>query len=811
MATPSIFDLGDVFQQYNYQRTVTFTNLGNTSVTFHLTNLQHAVTTEPAGSITLAGGGVGTQEVVFNFPVPVTVGTFNRSVTISSTANNTPHTISFGGISHEGPEDGYVQIGTGTTDGRYIPWSPSHRFSYSQVIYYPEELKAGGIVDGNIINSLSFHFTGEGAIQDRITIWMGYTETSFFTSGTSWLPISGLEPVFDGALDIPSEAGWHEIELQEDFIFEAGRNLFIAIHDHTEGAFHANKRTRQTAVSRARSLHLTNDTTNPNPEAPTAGTPRLFIPNIRIGFEDETFPRPRNLRLTEANNAILLMWDAPNQSGRESQANVRFDTESFTSASFSSSTESMSAGGSTFIVAERSGNTRNIRNLTGYMINRNGRVIDMVSSDEETYSDQRVVNQISYIYSIQAVYDVDGENHLSAHTRAMPGRPSGPVLTPPARLREMSSTANSIMLAWDRGAFALNENFEGWNLAEGWQALDMDGDGNNWELSYSYYREGFQSIMSHSMYPDGTSLTPDNWLISPSFEVRENAILSYWVGARQQANFKETYKVLLSKTGTAIGDFEFEVVEEEELTTHEWVRRSFSLGGYVGETVHLAFVHNTATPQSSLMLDGVQVVHPGTTVPTSYHVWRNGVQITPNTPAHTAELFNAQNLPNGTHEFWVEAVYTTGRSNAGNVIYFVVDSFGTVSGRVTNHTGGAGLAGVSVTIGTNPPVTTDAEGNYSIPNVPFGTHPIKATTERFDEYDANVSVNAISVTYNIVMRATDDSDIVDIPLVTALKGTIRIHSILRRELNSEFGVRNSEVRLYILRCIISEGRGYGHC
>jgi hypothetical protein len=64
--------------------------------------------------------------------------------------------------------------------------------------------------------------------------------------------------------------------------------------------------------------------------------------------------------------------------------------------------------------------------------------------------------------------------------------------------------------------FSSGEDFldeDSWS-PEGWQAIDSDGDGNNW---YAGIRQGVVSIRSQSW--DGEPLEPDNWLITPEINL----------------------------------------------------------------------------------------------------------------------------------------------------------------------------------------------------------------------------------------------------------------------------------------------------
>jgi outer membrane protein assembly factor BamB len=80
---------------------------------------------------------------------------------------------------------------------------------------------------------------------------------------------------------------------------------------------------------------------------------------------------------------------------------------------------------------------------------------------------------------------------------------------------------------------------------------------------------------------------------------------------------------------------------------------------------------------------------------------------------------------------------------------------GSVQGTVTDSTNRNGippLQGVTVTVGSQPPVTTDANGNYQVDNVPAGTNAVTGTLTGYGPYSGTVNVVAgQSVEHNFSM------------------------------------------------------------
>ena len=89
-----------------------------------------------------------------------------------------------------------------------------------------------------------------------------------------------------------------------------------------------------------------------------------------------------------------------------------------------------------------------------------------------------------------------------------------------------------------------------------WSTIDADGDGDNWtQIDYNQH-SGTYGAMSASYINNVGPLTPDNYLISPKFEINADDLeLSVWRAAQDPNYPKEKYSILVSKTGTDVADF----------------------------------------------------------------------------------------------------------------------------------------------------------------------------------------------------------------------------------------------------------------
>jgi hypothetical protein len=183
----------------------------------------------------------------------------------------------------------------------------------------------------------------------------------------------------------------------------------------------------------------------------------------------------------------------------------------------------------------------------------------------------------------------------------------------------------------------------------GWVIRDADLDGYNWELlnntetvegQFAY--TGNACLISRSRIADTTgkdtvpapqgsasmlaenepgaghtprlcctksepkgALTPDNWLITPRFQIGEDYRLSWRVAAFHPDWPAETYSVLISNTTP--DETEFTALFTETLSTGDWQYRDLDLSAYEGDIVYIAFRHWDTTDQYMIKLDAIKI------------------------------------------------------------------------------------------------------------------------------------------------------------------------------------------------------------
>ena len=176
----------------------------------------------------------------------------------------------------------------------------------------------------------------------------------------------------------------------------------------------------------------------------------------------------------------------------------------------------------------------------------------------------------------------------------------------------------------DITSFPYTEDFEDVDALGCWRIYDGDGDGHTWTYaSNSTTPLGYNSnssLASASYDNNAGPLTPDNWLIAPSFVLPAGSQMHLkWQAKGLDANYaSEYYSVYVSTTGNAIGDFTSLTPVYSGTTTNAWVQQDVDLSAYAGQTVYVAFRHHNCTDMYYLLIDDVEVSAGVAPQPTQY-------------------------------------------------------------------------------------------------------------------------------------------------------------------------------------------------
>ena len=123
-----------------------------------------------------------------------------------------------------------VQIGDGTNESQHTPFEPYYWYSYTQSIYLSSEINASGN-----ITSLQWYYSGTSALEDNqdLTIYLGETTKSSFSSSQDWEDVANLTQVYNGGITVTAGTpGWVTITFDTPFEYTGEGNLMVAVDEN---------------------------------------------------------------------------------------------------------------------------------------------------------------------------------------------------------------------------------------------------------------------------------------------------------------------------------------------------------------------------------------------------------------------------------------------------------------------------------------------------------------------------------------------------------------------------------------------------
>lgn len=263
-------------------------------------------------------------------------------------------------------------------------------------------------------------------------------------------------------------------------------------------------------------------------------------------------------------------------------------------------------------------------------------------------------------------------------------------------------TSHSAEISWlARGAeekwnlrYRKNVGLDNYDFEDGfpdnWTTIDNDGDGYSWFLrsqegeGLAFCHSGAGCMMSESYKTDNNvseGLNPDNWLISPQFEL--GGSLSFWMRSAI-ADYPDYFAVYLSTTGSSVDDFTIEL-QPETAAEGEYVNYTIDLSAYSGKG-YVAFRHFNSEDMYYLLLDDVTLTEPDAVV----FRWTTAAEVT--NPYVLKGL-----SPSTKYEVQVQSVYddgTTGDWTRTLVFWTLEDDIE----MDVNHDGSVNIADVTALV-----------------------------------------------------------------------------------------------------------------
>lgn len=161
-----------------------------------------------------------------------------------------------------------ITLGEGSTTVGNAPVNTYYGYSYTQQIFTKQEINANAA--GNI-TGLKFYLDPNADISNSSdwTIYLGHTTKTSFSSGSDWVPVSGLTEVFVGS--ITNSNGVVEMIFATPFPYNNTQNLVLAVDENTPSYdddmfFHVYNGTTSN-----RAIAYRSDSNNPDPSSPPNG------------------------------------------------------------------------------------------------------------------------------------------------------------------------------------------------------------------------------------------------------------------------------------------------------------------------------------------------------------------------------------------------------------------------------------------------------------------------------------------------------------------------------------------------------------
>ena len=188
-----------------------------------------------------------------------------------------------------------------------------------------------------------------------------------------------------------------------------------------------------------------------------------------------------------------------------------------------------------------------------------------------------------------------------------------------AQQQSVATITNSPKTAGDTvSTFPYTQGFETGTAPAGFTFVDGDNDGYNWDPTFLYGEgsghDGSNGLIASASYVNNVgALTPNNWMVLPSFEIPSDATgfnLTWYEKGQDASYAAEYYSVYISTTGRTPADFTATTAVLSSTTTGNWVKKTVDLSNYGGQTINIAFRHYNVTDMYYLDIDDIRVGGP---------------------------------------------------------------------------------------------------------------------------------------------------------------------------------------------------------
>ncbi len=165
--------------------------------------------------------------------------------------------------------------------------------------------------------------------------------------------------------------------------------------------------------------------------------------------------------------------------------------------------------------------------------------------------------------------------------------------------------ASLTLLCW-QGMAQFTEGFEGSGLPLGWDTIN-GGDLNTWTFGAPGDAGTTNGGTQVAQITYDATTAHDDYLITPQVSVVDQSTdrLTFYARNRS-ASFIEEFNVLVSTTGTNVGDFSITLAANVAPPAGVWTQYQYDLSAYEGQNIYIAF-QAISTNQWELYIDDVTV------------------------------------------------------------------------------------------------------------------------------------------------------------------------------------------------------------
>ncbi len=229
--------------------------------------------------------------------------------------------------------------------------------------------------------------------------------------------------------------------------------------------------------------------------------------------------------------------------------------------------------------------------------------------------------------------------------------------------------------------YDFEEDFEEGRFLD-WTTIDADGDGHTWQVfpqgGYGMYHSDGMAVSYSYDNASSSSLTPDNFLVSPRVTIPTGGHIHWYMCALDEAYPAEHIGIAIStESNTNPSDFTLlwqGTLSSKSQPYHQvrnvtgdrqgmWWSMGVDLSAYAGQEVYLAIRHFSCSDQFALCVDEIQITGQDAAIIDGCDILLDGQMVAQNQYSRGRYLLDTEGFIDGSnHTTTVRANYPTGET-----------------------------------------------------------------------------------------------------------------------------------------------------